>query len=331
MGFRREFADKYRLWSELLRGNTERVFVASETPAPLGARVPVELALKGTPVRVVLAAVVVGVRRPGGLFSGGLFLRFPDEEIEKCRRFLGLSPPGAYDKGRKHPRVRCALELELASHGGGRYEVRNLSESGLLCTAPEDLSEGEQVRFLLTLDDGQRVPLEAEVSWRREADRLAGLHFVDAPVESRRLLGLCIERLQRSAPTEPQRRPTLVIAEDDPNILIFLATALSRHGYDVQGARRGDEALTLIRELSPELVVLDILVPGIDGVDICKLMRADVELCDIPVVFVSALDERRLHQMAYEAGATDYLCKPVNLAELLNVIGRYLRREAPLR
>lgn len=326
MAFRLAFADKYRLWSELLHSNTERVFVPTEELAQLGARVAVELALKATSVRVVLAGVVVGVRHPGGRFPSGLFLRFPTEEIEKCRRFLGLSLPGSYDKGRKHPRVRCALTLELVSHGGARCEVRNLSETGLLCTMPDTISEGERVRALLTLDDHGQVPLEAEVSWARSKDRLAGFRFVEPSAEARRLVGLCMERLQAPARLDPDRKPSLVVAEDDSNILAFLTRALSKYGYAVQTASRGDEALSLIRELAPQMVLMDILMPGIDGVDICKMMRADVELFDIPVVFVSALEEQRLHQMANEAGATDYLCKPVNLADLLNVVGRYLKR-----
>jgi DNA-binding response OmpR family regulator len=56
------------------------------------------------------------------------------------------------------------------------------------------------------------------------------------------------------------------------------------------------------------------------------MMRADVEMASIAIIFISALEEERLHAMADEAGATDYLCKPVNLADLLNMVGRYLRK-----
>ena len=328
MPFRLEFADKYRLWSELLHSNTERVFVPSEDLSALGASVPVELALTGTTVRLVIAGRVVGVRHPGGRFPSGLFLHFPPEEIEKCRRFLGLHLPGGFEKGRKQPRVRCALELQFVNRAvQGRFEVRNLSTSGLLCTAPPGLMEGERVALLLTLDDGGQVPVEAEVSWTRAHDGLSGLRFMDPPAESRRLIGEAVERLRVRAPVKAPRPPSILVAEDDPEILSFLHTALSRHGYEVQTARRGDEALALIRELSPEVVLLDILMPGIDGVDVCKVMRADVEMADIPVVFLSALEEERLNQMAYDAGATDYLCKPVNLSDLLNVVGRYLQRD----
>lgn len=80
-----------------------------------------------------------------------------------------------------------------------------------------------------------------------------------------------------------------------------------------------------MRETRPNLVVLDILMPGIDGVDICKMMRADVEMADIPVIFLSALDPARLHIVADEAGASDYLGKPVALADLINMFGTYLK------
>ena len=327
MSLRLEFADKYRLWSELLHGSTDRLFVETTERPQLGSRVSVELALAGSNVRMVIAAVMVGVRHPGGRFPAGVFLHFPPEEMEKCRRFLGLSMPGGFDKGRKMRRVRCALPVQFVSLASDRaYEIRNLSESGLLCTAPASVRDGERLRLLLTLDDGGIVPVEAEVSWTRTTERLAGLRFVDPPAESRRLIGEAVRRLQAMDSDARKLRPSIVVAEDDVEILVFLTTALSRQGYDVHAAQRGDEALALIRELLPEVVLLDVLMPGIDGVDLCKMMRADVEMSAITVIFLSALEEQRLHVMANDAGATDYVCKPVNLSRLLDVIGQYLRK-----
>jgi CheY-like chemotaxis protein/Tfp pilus assembly protein PilZ len=328
MPFRLEFADKYRLWSELLHSSTDRAFLPTDERPQLGSRIPVELSLSGTKVRMVLAGTVVGVRVPGGRFPAGVFIRFPPEEIEKCRRFLGLSLPGGYEKARKSPRVRCDLPLQFVSRATGAvYQVRNLSDSGLLCTAPSAVQPGERLQLLLTLDDGGVVPVEAEVSWTRPHDGLAGLRFVDPPAESRRLIVESVRRLQEKGVDGGRKpRPGIVVAEDDPDILTFLTASLSRHGYEVHSAQRGDEALALIREILPEMVLLDILMPGIDGVDLCKMMRADVEMAEIAIIFISALDQDRLHTMADEAGATDYLCKPVNLADLLNLVGRYLRK-----
>ena len=170
------------------------------------------------------------------------------------------------------------------------------------------------------------VGVEAEVSWTQPKDALFGLRFTDLLETARGLIAASVERMLAARADGGEGH--LVIADDEPEILSFLKLALERHGYQVQTARRGDEALGLIRELAPRLVLLDVLMPGIDGVEICRVMRADVELYDVPVVFVSALEEQRLHDMAHQAGASDFLCKPVNLADLLNTVGRYLRREA---
>ena len=105
-----------------------------------------------------------------------------------------------------------------------------------------------------------------------------------------------------------------------------MTTALSKSGYDVFHATNGDDALDMIRELHPALVVMDILMPGADGAEICKVMRSDAELADIKVVFVSALGEEVLHSVADEAGANDYLAKPLHLSELTEMVSHYLER-----
>lgn len=166
--------------------------------------------------------------------------------------------------------------------------------------------------------------MAGEVAWLRPDDRLAGIRFVDVSAASAKLISAAVDRMIRQGKREGHQ---IVVADDDPDILGLVSRALTKHGYDVYKARRGEEALSIIRGRKPSLVVLDILMPGIDGLDICKMMRADVEMAEIPVIFLSALDADRLHQIADEAGATDYLCKPVSLAELLNLIGSYLKVE----
>ena len=180
---------------------------------------------------------------------------------------------------------------------------------------------GIRVAFDLHLEEGT-VALAAEVAWLKEDDRLVGLRFVEMRPEASRMISAAVDRLIRQGARSGHQ---IVVADDDADILGLVSRALTKHGYDVYKARRGEEALSIIRGRKPSLVVLDILMPGIDGVDICKMMRADVEMAEIPVIFLSALEEERLHEIADEAGATDYLTKPVSLADLLNVIGSYLR------
>ena len=321
-----EYPDKYRLWSDLIQGNNDRVFLrTSETP-PIGGVVPVTLGLPGLPLQIAIEGLVIGRRMGSARFPSGVYLRFDTEQMDKCRRFLGLAQaPERYGQGRKVKRMRCELRLELVEPRVESAGVaKNLSGDGLLVVAPCELAVGQEVEAKLWLEDGQAITFRAEVSWARNDKRLAGLRFLDLPAESERLIRGALAKLE----AQPGRgsRSQILVADDEPNILDFLTKALNKHGYDVRKASRGEEALDLVRQLRPELVIMDILMPGIDGVNICKVMRADVEMADIPVVFLSALEPGRLHEVADEAGATDYLSKPVNLADLINMVGHYLKR-----
>lgn len=320
-----EYPDKYRLWADLIQGNSDRVFIPTERPDPIGGIVPVRLSLPGTALNIDIEGTVVGRRGGSARFRSGVYVRIPDDQIEKCRRFLGLTQsPDRYEQGRKAPRFRCELPLRFIEPSiEGAAVTKNISHTGLLLVSPVELLVGQAVQAVLSLGDGQSLAFQAEVSWARNDKRLVGLRFVHLSPEAQAVLARRLDRLASAAATE--ERPPIVVADDEPNILEFLSKALSKYGYEVRKARRGEEALDVIREQRPALVVLDILMPGIDGVDICKMMRADVEMVDIPVIFVSALDTARLHQIADEAGATDYLAKPVSLADLLNLVGMYLR------
>lgn len=320
-----EYPDKYRLWSDLIQGNSDRVFIPTETPDPLGGLVPVRLSLPGAGLNIDIEGTVVGRRAGSARFRSGVYVRIGDDQIEKCRRFLGLTQsPERYEQGRKAPRYRCELNLRFIEPAVEQVAiVRNISRTGLLLVSPVELLVGQAVQAVLSLGDDQSLAFQAEVSWARNDKRLVGLRFVNLSAQAEAVLTSALERF--AAQARGHLRPPIVVADDEPNILEFLSKALHKYGYEVRKARRGEEALDVIREQKPALVVLDILMPGIDGVDICKMMRADVEMVEIPVIFVSALDTARLHQIADEAGATDYLSKPVSLADLLNLVGTYLR------
>ena len=321
-----EYTDKYCLWSDLIQGNTDRVFVATTTEERIGSQVSVDLVLSGLSVRIMITGTVIGRRRRSERFPAGVYVRFTDDEIEKCRRFLGLAQdPVRYEKGRKALRVACALKARflqppLAEH----CLVKNLSQTGLLVACPTELYASQLVTIDLVLDDESVVRLMAEVSRGASGEGLSGLRFVEPSKEAAAKIAAAVARLDAPS-AHPARPSSLVVADDDPMILAFLDKALTKFGYQVHKARRGEQALMLVRETRPDLVVLDILMPGIDGVDICKMMRADIEMADIPVIFLSALDPHRLHMVADEAGASDYLAKPVALADLINMVGSYLK------
>src|SRR5687768_3459060 len=108
MSLRLEFPDKYSLWTNLVLGSADRVFISTQETPKIGSKVQVDLLLPGITLQMVITGTVIGRRGLSERFPAGCFVRFSDEEIEKCRRFLGLSQsPERYSKGRKAQRVPC--------------------------------------------------------------------------------------------------------------------------------------------------------------------------------------------------------------------------------
>ena len=101
---------------------------------------------------------------------------------------------------------------------------------------------------------------------------------------------------------------------------------LKREGYSVVGVDRGDAALNIIRDESPNLIILDLMLPGMDGLSICQQMKSDPIVRDIPIIIVSAKGEESDIVIGLELGADDYLAKPFSPRELLARVKVVLRR-----
>jgi adenylate cyclase len=108
----------------------------------------------------------------------------------------------------------------------------------------------------------------------------------------------------------------ILVVDDEPANVRLLEAILTPRGYDVPTASSGEEALAMIAEAPPDLVLLDIVMPGLDGYEVCRRIREQTDTAYLPVVMVTASgDEQKV--MALEAGADDFLTKPVNQSELL--------------
>lgn len=110
---------------------------------------------------------------------------------------------------------------------------------------------------------------------------------------------------------------SIVIVDDNPNNLQVLGSMLQQQGYKVRPALNGDLALQAIAASPPDLVLLDIRMPGMDGYETCRRIKAQPETADIPVIFISALNESEDKLTAFEAGAVDFVSKPFQAAEVL--------------
>jgi two-component system response regulator MprA len=119
----------------------------------------------------------------------------------------------------------------------------------------------------------------------------------------------------------------ILVVDDEPNVRDSLQIALGVAGFDVAVAPGGSEALDVVAKQAPDLMVLDVLMPGIDGLEVCRRLRSGGS--DLPVLMLTARDEVPDRVAGLEAGADDYLVKPFALEELLARIRALLRRAKP--
>jgi DNA-binding response OmpR family regulator len=112
----------------------------------------------------------------------------------------------------------------------------------------------------------------------------------------------------------------ILIVDDEDDILHFLELVLREKGYDVATASGGHEALTKAQVDRPDLVLLDIMMPQMDGWEVLKLLRVDESTSHIPVAMLSARTEAKDRVQGLQEGAIDYICKPFSLQELLGKI-----------
>ncbi|OUL22231.1 DNA-binding response regulator [Nostoc sp. RF31YmG] len=116
----------------------------------------------------------------------------------------------------------------------------------------------------------------------------------------------------------------ILLVEDEVKLARFVELELNSEGYDINVAHDGITGLTLARELSPDLVILDWMLPGLSGLEICRRLRATG--ISIPVILLTAKDEVNDRVAGLDAGADDYVVKPFSIEELLARIRAHLRR-----
>jgi two-component system alkaline phosphatase synthesis response regulator PhoP len=112
----------------------------------------------------------------------------------------------------------------------------------------------------------------------------------------------------------------ILIAEDEPHIVLSLELVLTRAGYEIAVATDGEEALALVRRLRPDVVLLDIMMPKQNGYEVCRAIKVDPELGGIPVVMLSARGQEVEILKGLELGAAAYVTKPFGNAEILEAI-----------
>lgn len=128
----------------------------------------------------------------------------------------------------------------------------------------------------------------------------------------------------------PERKRQLVLAvEDDHHDWLIYGKLLWYNGYDVLHAPDGEEGLRLARERHPDVILADLVLPGMDGVSMCCDLKEDEETRDIPILVLTGRAEREFGPPAREAGCADYLEKPIGPVQVLHVIEDLIGRPPP--
>jgi len=122
------------------------------------------------------------------------------------------------------------------------------------------------------------------------------------------------------------KKPKIVVIEDEVDILEVINYNLSKEGFDVCSALDGEEGLGLIKKEVPDLVLLDLMLPGLDGIEICRKLKTDYSTRSIPIIMVTAKGEESDIVLGLGMGADDYMVKPFRPRELMARIRSVLRR-----
>jgi len=114
--------------------------------------------------------------------------------------------------------------------------------------------------------------------------------------------------------------PVILAVDDDPAVLRIIEAQLSRHDFVVKTAASGEDALKKLRELRPALLILDVMMNGMSGYDLCLVVKRDERLKDVPVIFLTSRGTPQDYKTGHELGAVIYMVKPFKPEKLLNIV-----------
>jgi two-component system, OmpR family, alkaline phosphatase synthesis response regulator PhoP len=117
---------------------------------------------------------------------------------------------------------------------------------------------------------------------------------------------------------------SILVVEDEPNIVLSLQFLMKKAGFDVRVARDGDEALTLVEQKAPDLILLDVMIPKRDGYDVCQTIRANPAWSDVHIIMLTAKGREVDREKGIALGANDYVTKPFSTRDLTEKVKQIL-------
>jgi CheY-like chemotaxis protein len=314
-----------RLWVDIVHSQGALLFVPTTAALKATDSVTIDLEAPDLHAPLVVLGVVQRVQPVLGTVPAGVFVTLEPSSVERCRLAVGAErQTSTRTGGRAEHRVDCDLPARVLQPQLLSGSVRSLSPSGLTLKTSRPLAKDDVVGLSVTLPEHKEVLLNAVVLWSRPELLLSGLQLTSKQADVSQAISHAVEQLEQlvKTPVVGQARGTVVVADDDPSILDFASRVVTKEGFSVVRAERGDHALEAVLKERPVLVLLDVLMPGLDGLEVCAAIRGDAALRAIPVVLLSAMGEDRLVEAAKKAGASAWLTKPMRLEALREVILR---------
>lgn len=131
------------------------------------------------------------------------------------------------------------------------------------------------------------------------------------------LLNLTLENVSKQ---------TILVVDDEKDLLDLIEYNLRKEGFNVLKAENGEQGIDIAKEARPDLVLLDIMMPKMTGLEVCDIMRADKDLSNIPIIFLTARSDEKTEVEGLDKGADDYITKPISTTKLISRIKAVLRR-----
>lgn len=320
MALKLRFLARARLWSEVVVTGGDRVFVPTTDALPPGTPLHLEVETPELEAPLFIDVTVLETRALTPGQPAGVYVKVDAASLERCRAVVADHDESARTAGRTEPRIDCDLPTRVVSPVAMAHAAtKSLSASGLTLRTPQPLTSGETVTLAMQLNDGSELVFSAQVMWSRRELNLAGLKVLERDGIGARLQA-AVDELSTQRPRGVLQSRTVLVADDDPSILDFTSRVVIKAGHRVIRAERGDTALELIRSERPNLVFLDVLMPGLDGLEVCRAIRADAALAKTPVMLLSAMGEARLQEATRLCGADGYLTKPMRLDAMRAVL-----------
>jgi two-component system cell cycle response regulator len=221
--------------------------------------------------------------------------------------------------------------LEAGSAEEGLALAREKTPDCILMDIRLPGREGMSAMRLLKQDPALRtIPVIALTASAMSGDEEKAIEagcdaYITKPIDSALFMGTVQSLMQRAAPPAEVGNGRVLIVDDEPIVVDFLATQLHNAGWETVKASGGEEAIRAAREAPPDLILMDVLMPGINGYEATRRLKADQRTAGIPIILVTGLNGIEDTLSGLDAGADEFLSKPVSTAELIVRIRNMLR------